>query len=403
MTISNKLLDELLKDYKDPEDLIGKNGIIKQLTKRLVERAMEAELTDELGYPKSSPLGHNTGNSRNGHSSKRIITDDDQVDIKVPRDRNGKFEPKIIPKNQKRFNGFDDKIISMYSRGMSTHEIQEHLEDIYGVEVSPSLISTVTNAVMDEVKEWQSRPLEPLYPIVYFDAIVVKTREDGRTVNKSVYLALAVNMEGQKELLGLWISLNEGAKFWLNVMTELQNRGLKDIFIACVDGLKGFPEAIETVFPNTKVQLCIVHMIRNSVKYVSWKDRKQLIADLKKIYKAYTAEEAEANLVKFSEKWDKKYPTVSKIWLRNWERVIPFFEYPEDIRKAIYTTNAIESINHSLRKIIKNRGAFPTDEAIIKILYLALRNVSKRWTMPIRNWKAALNMFAVKFEERFPE
>ena len=241
------------------------------------------------------------------------------------------------------------------------------------------------------------------YPIVYFDAIVVKTREDGRTVNKSVYLALAVNMEGQKELLGLWISLNEGAKFWLNVMTELQNRGLKDIFITCVDGLKGFPEAIETVFPDTKVQLCIVHMIRNSVKYVSWKDRKQLIADLKMVYKAYTAEEAGANLVKFSEKWDKRYPTVSKIWLRNWERIIPFFEYPEDIRKAIYTTNAIESINHSLRKIIKNRGAFPTDEAIIKILYLALRNVSKRWTMPIRNWKAALNMFAVKFEERFPE
>lgn len=402
MTISNKLLDELLKDYKDPEDLIGKNGLIKQLTKRLVERAMEAELTDELGYKKSSPLGHNTGNSRNGHSRKRIITDEDQLDIKVPRDRKGKFEPKIIPKNQKRFNGFDDKIISMYSRGMSTHEIQEHLEDIYGVEVSPTLISTVTNAVMDEVKEWQSRPLDPLYPIVYFDAIVVKTREDGRTVNKSVYLALAVNMEGQKELLGLWISLNEGAKFWLNVMTELQNRGLKDIFITCVDGLKGFPEAIETVFPDTKVQLCIVHMIRNSVKYVSWKDRKQLIADLKKVYKAYTAEEAEANLVKFSEKWDKKYPTISKIWLRNWERIIPFFEYPEDIRKAIYTTNAIESINHSLRKIIKNRGAFPTDEAIIKILYLALRNVSKRWTMPIRNWKTALNMFAVKFEERFP-
>jgi putative transposase len=251
------------------------------------------------------------------------------------------------------------------------------------------------------VQRW-ARPLEALYPIVYFDALVVKTREDGRTVNKSVYLALGVNMEGQKELLGLWISLNEGAKFWLNVMTELQNRGLKDIFIACVDGLKGFPEAIETVYPDTKVQLCIVHMIRNSVKYVSWKDRKQLIADLKKVYKAYTAEEAETNLVKFSEKWDKKYSTISKIWRRNWERIIPFFEYPEDIRKAIYTTNAIESINHSLRKIIKNRGAFPTDEAIIKILYLALRNVSKRWTMPIKNWKAALNMFALKFEERFP-
>jgi putative transposase len=403
MTIDNKLLDELLRDYKNPEDLMGKNGILQELKKRLIERAMEAELTDDLGYTKHSPSGHNTGNSRNGHSSNQITADNGQFEIKVPRDRNSEFEPKIIPKNQKRFNGFDDKIISMYSRGMSTNEIQEHLKDIYNVDVSSTLISTVTNAVMEDVKEWQSRPLESVYPIVYFDAIVVKCREDGMTVNKSVYLALGVNMEGQKELLGLWISLNEGAKFWLNVMAELKNRGLNDIFIACIDGLVGFPEAIETVFPQTKIQLCIVHMIRNSLKYVSWKDRKKLVADLKDVYHAATAEEAESNLLKFAEKWDKKYPTISRLWTRHWERIIPFFEYPEEIRKAIYTTNAIESLNHSLRKIIKNRGAFPNDDAIIKILYLALKNASRRWTMPIKNWKAALNMFAIKFEGRFPE
>lgn len=403
MAIENKLLDELLKDYKSPEDLLGKDGLIKQLTKRLVERAMEAELTDELGYSKHSSIGHNSGNSRNGHSSKEVISNDGKFEVKVPRDRNGDFEPKIIPKNQKRFNGFDDKIISMYSRGMSTREIQEHLQDIYNVDVSSSLISDVTNAVMEDVKEWQNRPLEAVYPIVYFDAIVIKCREDGTTLNKSVYLALGVNMEGQKELLGLWISLNEGAKFWLNVMTELQNRGLKDIFIACIDGLVGFPEAIEAVYPQTKVQLCIVHMIRNSLKYVSWKDRKKLVEDLKTVYHAATADEAESNLVKFSEKWDKKYPTISRLWYRHWERIVPFFEFPQEIRKAIYTTNAIESLNHSLRKIIKNRGAFPNDEAIVKILYLALKNASRRWTMPIKNWKAALNMFAIKFEGRFPE
>lgn len=402
MTIRTELLDELLKDYKNPEDLLGKDGIIKQLTKRLVERAMEAELTNELGYEKHSPAGHHTGNSRNGHSSKRILTDDDQIEISIPRDRNSKFNPKIIPKNQKRFNGFDKKIISMYSRGMSTHEIQSHLEDIYGVEVSPALISTVTNAVMEDVKEWQVRPLDPLYPIVYFDCIVVKSRDDGRIVNKSVYLALGVNITGNKELLGLWMSLNEGAKFWLNVMTELKNRGIRDVFIACIDGLKGFPEAIEAVFPDTDVQLCIVHMVRNSLKYVTWKDRKSLATDLKEIYKASTAEEAEAKLINFSEKWDKKYPTISKLWYRHWDRITPFFGYPEEIRKAIYTTNAIESLNHSLRKIIKTRGAFPNDEAILKILYLALKNASKKWTMPIRNWKSALNMFAIKFEERFP-
>ncbi|MCP4648890.1 MAG: IS256 family transposase, partial [PVC group bacterium] len=338
----------------------------------------------------------------NGYSSKQILTDNDKLSLSVPRDRSGEYNPKIIPKHKKRFDGFDDKIISLYSRGLTTNEITGHLKDMYDISVSDSLISTVTNGVMDEVVQWQNRPLDEIYPIIYFDCIVVKCREDGRTVNKSVYLALAVNMDGQKELLGMWISLNEGAKFWLNVLTDLKNRGLNDIFIACIDGLKGFPEAIETVYPDTQVQLCIVHMIRNSLKYVSWKDRKALVADLKRIYRAATLQEAENNLDKFSDKWDKKYPTISKMWINNWERITPFFQYSEDIRKAIYTTNAIESINHSLRKIIKNRGAFPNDDAIFKILYLALKNISRRWTMPIKNWKSALNQFAIKFENRFP-
>lgn len=402
MAIDEKILDELLKNYKNPEDLIGKNGIIKQLTRSLLERAMNAEMTDHLGYEKHSPKGKNTGNSRNGHSKKTILSDSDKMDLKVPRDRRGDFNPQIIKKRQSRFDGFDDKIISLYARGMTTREIQGHLEEIYDIEVSPTLISQVTNAVINEVKTWQSRPLDEIYPIVYLDALAVKSREDGRIRNKSVYLALGVNMEGHKELLGLWISNNEGAKFWLNVITELKNRGVNDIFIACVDGLKGFPDAIESVFPETQVQLCIVHMVRNSLKYVSWKDRKKVAADLKKIYTSSTSDEAELKLREFSEIWDEKYSTISKSWMNHWENVIPFFEYPEDIRKAIYTTNAIEALNRSLRKIIKTRGSFPTDESIFKLLYLALQKASKKWTMPIRNWKAAINRFIICFEGRVP-
>jgi putative transposase len=402
MAISEKLLDELLKDYKGPEDLLGKEGIMQQLKKRLIERAMSAEMTDHLGYEKHSTDGHNSGNSRNGNSSKKVISDDSMLDISIPRDRNGDFEPQIVPKNKRRFDGFDEKIISMYSFGMTTRDIQYHLEEIYNVEVSPSLISEVTNAIIDDVRTWQSRPLDPIYPILFLDCIVVKCREDKQVRNKSVFLALGVNMEGQKELLGMWIANNEGAKFWLHVVTELKNRGLEDIFIACVDGLKGFPDAINSVYPEAKVQLCIVHMIRNSLKYVPYKDKKVVSADLKKIYNSLTVDEAETMLEEFAEKWDSKYPTISKQWQGKWENIIPFFDYPQDIRKAIYTTNAIESINRSLRKVLKTRGTLPSDDAVFKLLYLVLRNISKRWTMPIHHWKAALNQFAIHFEERFP-
>jgi len=401
MAIENELLDALLKNYKKPEDLIGENGILKELTKRLVERAMSAELTNHLGYDKHENGVKTTPNSRNGSSKKTILTRDEAFEIAVPRDRESTFEPQIVKKHQRRFDGFDDKIISMYSYGMTTRDIQGHLQDIYGVEVSPDLISEVTDGVIDEVKAWQNRPLESIYPILFLDAIVVKCREDKAIRNRHVFLALAVNMEGQKELLGMWMAQNEGAKFWLGVVTELKNRGIEDIFIACVDGLKGFPEAINAVFPATQVQLCIVHQIRNSLKYVPYKEKKQVAADLKSVYDADTVEQAELNLVAFAEKWDGKYPTISRQWSSNWANITPFFEYPKDIRKAIYTTNAIESLNHSLRKILKTRGVLPNDDAVYKLLYLAVRNVSRRWTMPIHHWKNALNQFAIKFSDRF--
>lgn len=401
MAISEKLLDELLKDYKNPEDLLGKNGIIQELKKRLIERAMEGEMNSHLGYEKHSINGRNRGNSRNGHSRKKVISDNDKIEITVPRDRAGDFEPQIIPKHHRRFDGFDEKIISMYSYGMTNRDIKYHLKDMYNVDVSPSLISEVTDAVIDDVRAWQNRPLERVYPILFLDCVVVKCREDNQIRNKSVFLALAVTMEGKKELLGMWIAANEGAKFWLHVITELKNRGVEDIFIACVDGLKGFPEAINSVFPQTRIQLCIVHMVRNSLKYVPHKNKKTVSTDLKKIYNSATVDEAEAMLEEFAHKWDGQYPTISRQWRNNWDNVIPFFDFPQDIRKAIYTTNAIESINRSLRKALKNRGALPNDEAVFKLLYLALRNISRRWTLPIRNWEAALNQFAIHFEGRF--
>ena len=398
----DELIDELLSDYDGPDSFWGKDGIFFQLKKRIVERTLDAEMDNHLGYSKHNPKGKNSGNSRNGRGKKSIVIDDEPVDIEPPRDRNGSFTPKLIPKRQKYFEGFNDRILAMYSRGMSVRDIQDCLLDMYQVDVSEGLISQATDSVIDEVKAWQSRPLDKVYPIVFLDCIVVKSREDKRVSNRSVYLALGVNMDGQKELLGMWISKNEGAKFWLGVVTELHNRGVEDIFIACVDGLKGFPEAIESVFPRTEVQLCIVHMIRNSVKYVSWKDRKKLCADLKEIYTAATVEDAQTQLDSFANKWDDQYPTVSKLWKSHWENVIPFFDYPKDIRKAIYTTNAIESVNRSIRKVIKTKGSFPNDDAIMKILYLALENISQKWTMPIRNWKSAMSQFAIKFEERFP-
>src|SRR5436309_1952916 len=402
MAIDLKLIDKLLADYKKPEDIIGENGLLKQLTKALLERAMQAEMTDHLGYEKHDPAGHNSGNSRNGATTKTLKGDFGELPLETPRDRNGSYEPKIIGKGQTRFTGFDDKIISMYARGMSTREIQGHLEEIYKVEVSPTLISNVTDEVMEEVKTWQSRPLDAVYPIVYLDALVVKIRESGHVRNRAVYVAIGVNMHGSKEVLGLWAGQAEGSKFWLQVLTELKNRGVADVFIACVDGLKGFPEAIESVFPQTEVQLCIVHLVRHSLNYVGWKQRKEVARDLKLIYTAATDEEAEQRLAEFSLKWDAKFPMIAKSWRSNWARVIPLFAHPPEIRKVIYTTNAIESLNMSLRKVTKARGSFPNDEAVSKLLYLALRNIAKKWTMPVHAWKDALNRFAIIYENRLP-
>ena len=395
-----KLIDELLKDYKKPEDIIGEDGLLKQLTKAILERALESELTCELGYEKNSPEGVNSGNSRNGRSTKGLKTDQGDLEISVPRDRNSQFDPQIVRKGQRRFTGFDDKILSMYARGMTTRDIQAHLEEIYGVEVSPDLISTVTDGIISEVKQWQDRPLEGVYPIVFFDSLVMKIRDEGRIVNKAVYLAIGVGLDGMKDVLGIWIAKSEGAKLWLQVFTELKNRGMNDVLIACVDGLQGLPEAIESVYPQAEVQLCIVHMVRNSLKFVSYKDRKKIAADLKNIYRAPTVEQAEEALGDFEEVWDSRYPMISKSWRNNWSRIIPFFAYCEEIRKVIYTTNAIESLNNSLRKVIKNRNSFPNDEAAIKLLYMALRNIRKKWTMPIRNWSLAIHQFSIHFEGR---
>lgn len=402
MPIRQELLDELLKEYEKPDDLLGDNGLLQQLTKALVERALQGELTHHLGYEKNSAAGSRSGNSRNGTTPKTIKGKRGQTLIEVPRDRNGEFEPQFIKKNQTRFDGFDEKIISLYARGLTTREIQGHLEEIYGVEVSPGLVSAATDAVLEEVRAWQSRPLETVYPILYLDALIVKVKEQGRVINKAVYLMIGVNLQGLKEVLGIWMAETEGAKFWLGIITELQTRGVKDIFIACVDGLKGFPEAIESVYPKTQVQLCLVHLLRHSLSYVSYKERKEVTADLKLIYTAATLEEAENRLLEFVEKWEARYPVVARSWQSNWARVIPMFQFTAEIRRAVYTTNAIESLNFSLRKIIKNRALFPNDEAVQKILFLALRNIAKKWTMPIPNWSAAMNQFAILFEGRVP-
>jgi|SRR5215213_5211455 len=402
MPINPELLDELLKEYKSPDDMFGHDGLLQHLTKALVEWAMQAELSHHLGYEKNSQEGKNTGNSRNGSFPKTIKGKRGQVQIDVPRDRSSEFQPQIIKKGQTRFDGFDDKIISMYSRGMTVRDIQAHLKEIYGVEVSPDLISTVTDTVIDEVRAWQTRPLDPLYPILYLDALVVKVKDQGRVSNKAIYLAIGVNCSGLKEVLGMWASETEGAKFWLGIITELKNRGVKDIFIACVDGLKGFPEAIESVFPKTQVQLCLVHLMRNSLAYVSYKDRKGVTTDLKAVYNSVTSDEAEAHLEEFAQKWDFRYPLIAKSWRANWGRIIPMLGYPDEIRRAIYTTNTIESLNMSLRKIIKTRASLPNDEAAFKLLYLGLKNISKKWTMPIRGWSGAMNQFAIIFEGRVP-
>lgn len=388
---------------KTKEEIIGEGGILKGLIKQIVEAAMEGEMDHHLGYKKHGRRPESSLNARNGHGTKTLKGDFGETDIAVPRDRESSFSPQIVGKGQRRWDGFDDKVIAMYSRGMSTRDMQDTLKDMYGVDVSHTLISEVTDSVMDEVRAWQTRPLDSIYPIVFFDAIVVKVHENKRIVNKAVCLALGVNSEGHKELLGMWIVANEGAKFWLNVLTELKNRGLKDIFIACVDGLTGFPDAITAVYPETKVQLCIVHMVRNSLRYVSWKDKKFLAADLRKIYKAATVDEASVCLEEFAANWDEKYPFVSAQWRRHWDNLITYFDYPKEIRKVIYTTNAIESLNMTIRKVIKNKRAFPNDDSMLKLIYLALKNIEKKWTMPIRDWALAAQRFAIEFGERWTQ
>jgi putative transposase len=397
----DKVLDALTEDAT-AEELLSESGLLNELKKRLVERVLDAEMKEHLGYEKHSAAGRNTGNSRNGVSRKTMKGADGEYEIESPRDREGTFDPQFVRKRQVRMPGFDDKVISLYSHGMTTREMQGHLQEIYQVEVSPALISKVTDAVLDEVKQWQNRPLDAVYPVVYLDAIHLKIRTSGRVITRAVYLALGINLEGNKELMGLWLGEAEGAKFWLNTLNELQNRGVKDILIAAVDGLKGFPEAIESVFPNTEIQLCIVHLIRNSLRYVGWKHRKAVAKELKTVYKAPTAEAAGQALDAFEAAYGEQFPMVVKTWRSRWENVVPFFAYPEPIRKVIYTTNAVESLNASLRKVTRKRGAFPTDDAVRKVLYLAINRVSKKWKRPIKDWAAALNYFSIVFEGRIP-
>lgn len=398
-TIDPKLVEELSKSIKTEKDLAA---LSKHLLKMTVERAMNAELDEHLGYEKHALAGRNTGNSRNGYSTKTLKGNFGEVELITPRDRQGSFEPQIIKKGQTRITEFDNQILALYAKGMTTRDIACAFKEMYDADVSHSLISKVTEAVLEEAQAWQMRPLEAIYPIIYLDCIVIKCHQDKRVINKAIYLALAVNLEGQKELLGLWISENEGSKFWLSVLTELQQRGIKDIFIACVDGLTGFPDAINTVFPNTKVQLCIVHMVRNSLRYVPHKDMKEVASDLKTIYRAISSEQAETALLAFGEKWDDKYPAISRSWHKNWPNLITLFDFPDEIRKIIYTTNAIESLNSVIRKSINNRKIFPNDRSALKVIYLATLKASEKWTMSLRDWRSAMNRFAIEFEGRLP-
>lgn len=386
---------EAAKNIKSPQDLTEFSQMLKKVA---VEAALNAEMDAHLGYDKHEQS--DTANSRNGFSSKTVKTEDGTFELSTPRDRDGSFEPKLVKKHQTRFTAMDDKILYLYAKGMTTREIVDAFDEWYGAEISPTLVSKVTNAVLEQVIEWQSRPLDPVYPIVYLDCIVVKIRQDKQVINKSIFLALGVNLDGHKELMGMWIAENEGAKFWLNVLTELQNRGVQDILIACVDGLKGFPDAINTAFPEARIQLCIVHMVRNSLKFVPWKDYKAVTADLKRIYQSVTEEEALLALDQFADRWDAKYPQISRSWRSHWDNLNTLFDFPEDIRKAIYTTNAIESLNSVIRKALKKRKLFPNDDSARKVVYLAIQDASKKWTMPIRNWKAALNRFIIEFEDR---
>ena len=389
------LAREMAKGVKTEADL---EAVTRTLTKTLIETALKAEMTDHLGYEPGDPAGAGSGNSRNGAGSKTVIGKSGPLEIETPRDRNGDFEPQLVKKRQRRVTVIDEKIIPLYAKGMSTREIAATIEDLYGAEVSPSLISKVTEAVIDEVIAWQARPLDSVYPIVYLDGLSIKVRHNKQVINKTIYLALGLNVAGEKELLGLWIAETEGAKFWLQVLTELRNRGVSDILVACVDGLTGFPDAIESVFPKAKIQLCIVHMMRNSLNFVAWKDRKKVAADLKRIYQSTTVDDAEAELEAFCEKWDEKFPSIGMMWKRHWPNLIAIFDYPPEIRKVIYTTNAIESLNSVIRKSVKKRKLFPSDTAALKVVYLSAMEASKRWKRPVRDWKNALNQFAIQYD-----
>jgi putative transposase len=403
MAIKNEILDELLKD-KDPKTIFSSEGLLGELKKALAERVLNAEMDHHLADSTQDEVseGDKPGNRRNGYSKKTVLSENEAMELAIPRDRNGSFEPQLIAKYQRRFPGFDDKIISMYARGMSVREIQGHLRDLYGIETSPQLISTVTDAVLEEVGRWQGRPLDAVYALVFFDALRVKTRDEGTVRNKAVYLAIGVTPDGRKDVLGIWIEQTEGAKFWLRVMTEIKNRGVNDILIAIIDGLKGFPEAINAVFPETQIQTCIVHLIRNSLGFCSWKDRKPVAKELKTIYRAEDAEAAAAALTEFEEgPFGKKFAAITAMWRRNWAYVIPFFAYPQEVRKMIYTTNAIESLNAKLRRSVRIRGHFPNDEAAMKLIWMQLREITKNWKMPPREWSAAKAQFAVVFGDRF--
>ncbi len=400
--ISDELLDELLAGASSEEEIAGPGGLLAQLTKRLVERAMEVELTEHVGYePHYEPAG-GAPNQRNGTTPKTLITEHGKVQIDAPRDRDGSFEPQIVRKRQRRFVGFDEKILALYSRGLSTRDISAHLQEIYGVEVGRDLISRVTDAVMDDVREWAKRPLEDIYPVVFLDCMVLKIREGGTVQRRALYLALGVTLDGERDVLGMWFQETEGAKFWMQVLNDLKTRGVRDILIACVDGLTGFPDAIEAIFPKTTVQTCIVHLIRASLRYVPRREREQVARDLKPIYTAKDADQAHAELETFDEKWGQRFPVITQTWLNAWEHVTPFLAFPDEVRRVIYTTNAIEALNRQLRKAIKTKGSFPTEDAARKLVYLALQNAVPQWTKT-RNWTTALLAFKIHFGDRIPD
>src|SRR4051795_7811131 len=400
--ISDEVIDELLAGASTEEEIAGPGGLLAELTKRLVERAMEVELTDHLGYEAHCEPPGGTGNQRNGTTPKTLICEHGKVALDAPRDRDGSFEPKIVRKRQRRFVGFDEKILALYSRGLSTRDIEAHLEQIYGVKVGRDLISRVTDAVMDDVRAWQQRPLEDVYPVVFLDALVLKIREGGSVSRRACYLALGLTVEGDRDVLGMWFQETEGAKFWMQVLTELKQRGVQDILICCVDGLAGFPEAIEAIFPKTTVQTCIVPLTRHSLKYVPRREREQVARDLKPIYTAVDADAAQDALERFDEKWGQRFPVITKAWLDAWEHVIPFLAFPAEVRRVIYTTNAIEALNRQLRKALKTKGHFPTEDAARKLIYLAITNAVPQWTR-CRNWTTALLAFKIHFGNRLPD